>query len=145
MSENPNHPAKGSRIAVEPIRDPKDIETIKKLLADSPRNLLLFLMGVNNGLRVGDLLRLRVGQVQHIKPGQSISIREGKTGKVNVLMMNKSTYKVLQNYLAELKPADEDYLFKSGGGEITSWPALWRQVFLEVVEAGLPELGSGGS
>jgi hypothetical protein len=41
---NLNHPVKGSRITVEPIRDPKDIETIKRLLATSPRDLLLFTM-----------------------------------------------------------------------------------------------------
>lgn len=117
MSRNINHPIKGSRITVEPIRDPKDIETIKRMLRDRPRDQLLFVMGINNGLRAGDLIKLKVGQVQHLKPGQSISIREGKTGKVNTLMMNKSTYKVLQRYLADLNPADEDYLFKSGKGK----------------------------
>ena len=91
MSRNHNRPAKGSRITVDPIRDQKDIETIKRLLKDKPRGLLLFTMGINNGLRVGDLQKLKVGQVRHMKPGQSISVREGKTGKVNVLMMNRST------------------------------------------------------
>ena len=32
-------------------------------------------------------------------------------------MMNKSTHRVLKRYLDELKPADEDYLFKSAKGE----------------------------
>jgi integrase len=73
-------------------------------------------MGINNGLRVGDLLKLKVGQVRHLKTGQGLSIREGKTGKTNVLMMNKSTYRVLQRYLDELKQAEEDYLFKSAKG-----------------------------
>ena len=117
MSRNHNHPSKGARITVEPIRDPKDIETIKRLLKDRPRDLLLFTMGINNGLRVGDLLKLKVGQVRHMKPGQSTSVKEGKTGKVNVLMMNRSTYKVLQRYLEQLSPADEDFLFKSAKGK----------------------------
>ncbi|MBU2547397.1 MAG: tyrosine-type recombinase/integrase [Proteobacteria bacterium] len=104
MPRNPNHPSRGSRITVEPIRDPKDIETIRRLLKNRPRDLLLFVMGINNGLRAGDLLKLKVGQVRHLKPGQSIAIREGKTGKINILMMNKSTYKVLQRYLDELQP-----------------------------------------
>jgi integrase len=117
MSNNHNHPPKGSRITVEPIRSPKDIETIKRLLRDRPRDLLLFTMEINNGLRAGDLLKIKVGQVRHLKTGQGLSIREGKTGKTNVLMMNKSTHRVLQRYLEELKPADEDYLFKSAKGE----------------------------
>ena len=117
MPNNPNHPVKGSRITVDPIREPKDIETIKRLLKNRPRDLLLFVMGINNGLRAGDLLKLKVGQVRHLKPGQSISIREGKTGKTNILMMNRSTYKVLQRYLDELQPADGDFLFKSNKGK----------------------------
>ena len=114
---NRNHPVKGSSIAVEPIRDPKDIDTIRRLLQDRPRDLLLFVLGINNGLRCGDLLRLRVGDVRGLKPGDSIRVREGKTGKTNTMMMNKAAYKVLQRYLVELKPVDEDYLFKSAKGE----------------------------
>jgi integrase len=117
MSNNHNHPPKGSRITVEPIRSPKDIETIKRLLRDRPRDLLLFTMEINNGLRAGDLLKIKVGQVRHLKTGQGLSIREGKTGKTNVLMMNKSTHRVLQRYMDELKPTDDDYLFKSAKGE----------------------------
>ena len=113
MSRNHNHPSKGYRIMVEPIRDPKYMETIKHLLKNRSRDRLLVTMGINNGHRVGDLLLLKVGQVCHMKPGQSIPVREGKTGKANLLMMNRSTYKVLQHYMEELSPADEDFLFKS--------------------------------
>jgi len=53
-----NHPAKRSSIAVSPIRDMNDVKSIQKLLANNPRDLLLFVMGINNGLRVGDFLKL---------------------------------------------------------------------------------------
>jgi integrase len=122
MRENPqNHPRVGASITVEPIRNPKDIEAIKKLLQGSPRDMLLFTLGVNNGLRVGDLLKLRVWQVRLLKPGQSINIREGKTGKENVLMVNRCTYRALQGYLASANPKDSDFLFASrtGGRAIT--------------------------
>ena len=46
MSNNHNHPPRGSRITVDPIRDSKDIETIKRLLWDRPTDLLLFVMGI---------------------------------------------------------------------------------------------------
>ena len=36
--KNINHPKKGSIIKVEPIKNPKDIETVKKLLYNNPRN-----------------------------------------------------------------------------------------------------------
>ncbi len=110
---NTNHPKKGSTTKVEPIRRLEDIKAIKKLLADNPRDLLLFTMGVNNGLRIGDLLQLRVKDVQHLQPGEVVSVKEQKTGKPNVLLINKTTHKVLQDYLLAAKPEPDAYLFES--------------------------------
>ena len=113
QGKNPNHPKKGESIRVEPIRDPKDIWAIKKILADSPRDLLLFTMGINNGLRAGDLLRLRVGDVRYVKEGDYITIKEAKTGKENILMVNGTVHKALKNYFEKVAPNDEDFLFAS--------------------------------
>jgi len=113
---NGNNPQKGSRITVEPIRRVENIQSIKKMLSDEPRNLLLFVLGVNNGLRAGDLLRTRVRDLRGLKPGDSIQIMEGKTGKTNVLVLNKESHRVLRRYLDEVNPQDGDYLFKSRKG-----------------------------
>ena len=110
---NPNHPKKGQKTRVDPVRRIEDIQAIKKLLADEPRNLLLFTMGINNGLRMGDLLKLQVKDVGHLKPGEEIKIREQKTGKVNTLAINKATYKALRNYVEKQRPGPTDYLFSS--------------------------------
>jgi integrase len=111
--ENWNHPAKGSKTMVGPIMDLKDIESIKKLLADNPRDLLLFTMGINNGLRTGDLLRLKVKDVDHLKPGETMTIKEGKTGKTNFLMINNAVHRSLKNYLEKSYLSPDDYLFLS--------------------------------
>jgi integrase len=111
--KNPNHPAKGSRITVEPIRRLADIKSIKKLITDNPRNHLLFVLGINNGLRVGDLLKLKINDVRKLKPGQSIVIRESKTGKNNILMINKTVYKALRIFLENAGLDDGEYLFAS--------------------------------
>jgi len=115
-TNNPNHPKKDSRITVQPIRDIKDIDSIKKLLANNTRDLLLFTIGINNGLRCGDLIKLKVGDIKDLKPGETLTIREQKTGKDNVLMINKTTFKILKQYLSETKSVDEQYLFKSRKG-----------------------------
>jgi len=115
--ENYNKPKKGSRIAVDPIRRMKDIQSISKMLSDNPRNNLLFVMGTNNGLRTGDLLKLKVDDVKGMKVGDTLIIREGKTGKRNILVMNKSIHKSLQIYLETLKPMDNDALFASRKGK----------------------------
>ena len=50
---------------VEPIRDTRKIEKMKKYLkAKSLRDYCLFTVGINSGLRVSDLLNLRVGDVE---------------------------------------------------------------------------------
>ena len=114
--QNSNRPQKGSKITVDPIRRMKDIQAISKLLSDNPRNNLLFVMGTNNGLRTGDLLKLKVGDVKGMKVGDTLIIKEGKTGKRNILVMNKSIHKSLQIYLDALKPMDDDALFASRKG-----------------------------
>jgi len=79
--QSSNRPQKGSSIKVEPIRHKKDIQLIKKLLADNLRDSAIFTLGINTNLRAGDLLRITVGQVRHLRPGEHFSVRENKTGK----------------------------------------------------------------
>jgi integrase len=113
---------KGKSVLVEPIRNVEDVERIKALLKGRPRDLLLFVMGINNGLRIGDLLGLRVGQVRHLKAGDFVTITEGKTGKQNVLAVNKPVHRALKGYLNNAKLADYDYLFCSTKATTTRKP-----------------------
>ncbi|RNC29975.1 MAG: hypothetical protein AWM53_00199 [Candidatus Dichloromethanomonas elyunquensis] len=49
---------------VQPIRDKKALETMKKLLRSSNlRDYCLFVLGINSGLRISDLLTLKVSDV----------------------------------------------------------------------------------
>jgi len=113
---------KGSKITAEPIRKQKDIKSISRLLRSKPRDFLLWTFGINNGVRANDLVRLKYSQVEGLKPGAVIKIVESKTGKDNVLVINNSVFKALQNYIQEVKPAPQDYLFSSrkGKGHISS-------------------------
>lgn len=122
IERNPNHPKKGSSTRVEPFRNEKDIWNIKKLLADHPRDLLLFTLGINNGLRAGDLLRLQVGDLKYTKAGEYVTVKESKTKKENVLMVNRAVHGALKNYLEQAQPQDEDFLFASrkGDGPLTT-------------------------
>ena len=117
MRDNRNHPKKGSSITVEPIRKIKDIKRIKRNLKDKPRDLLLFTLGINNGLRIGDLLKLKVKDVKDLQPGEGFTIKEQKTNKSNIVMINKEVRRTLAVYLDEIQPNDEDYLFKSRIGQ----------------------------
>ncbi len=119
---NANHPKKGDRIAVDPIRNLKDIKAISKMTESNPRDHLLFLMGINNGLRAGDLVKLKVRDIRYLKVGDHLTVKESKTGKDNILVVNKTVFKALRNYLDTMRPNDEDYVFASrkGNGHLQS-------------------------
>lgn len=80
--KNPNHPKIGDRITVDPIRNIRDIAAIKKILSGKNRDLLLFTMGINNGTRCGDLLRLKICHVKDLKAGDTLKIWEQKQEKI---------------------------------------------------------------
>jgi integrase len=126
--ENMNHPKRGSTIKVEPIKNLKDIKAIKKLLADKPRDLALFTVGINTNLRASDLLSLKVGQVRGLKPMDEIELRERKTGKLRRISLNKACIDVIQKLLASRSYQDHDYLFQSERGGPLTVPSLTRLV-----------------
>lgn len=112
-----NQPQKGSTIKVEPIRETKDIRLIKKLLADRPRDLAIFTLGINTNLRASDLLRITVGQVRSLKPGEHFSVREKKTGKLRDVTVNKNVHEAVQSLLRTMLDAgDGEFLFQSRKG-----------------------------
>jgi integrase len=94
---------------VEPIRDKVKIKQMKKLLKkQSRRNQFLFVLGINTGLRISDLLRLKVGDVR----GKShILITEKKTGKRKRFKINSKLRKQIDKYTAGMRA--EEYLFAS--------------------------------
>ena len=66
-------------VCVEPIRDKNKIETVKRILKENgSRDYLLFLLGINSGLRISDILKLKVSDVKNKK---YIELYEQKTGK----------------------------------------------------------------
>ena len=68
---------------VEPIRDMKKLEKMKKYLkGKSLRDYGLFVLGINSGLRVSDLLNLKIDDVADKgKLKDRIHLIEQKTGK----------------------------------------------------------------
>jgi len=115
-----NHPPKGSKIKVMPIKRLKDIAAIKKMLAKEPRNYALFIIGINTALRASDLVRLTVGQVRHLKAGDTLEIREKKTSKNRQLTLNKICIAAINELIKAENLEDTDPLFKSRkGGRLT--------------------------
>lgn len=96
---------------VQPIRDPEIIADIKVWLKErNMRNFMLFLAGINSGLRISDILKLRVRDVM----GTHISIREMKTHKQKLIFITPEFKREVRAYV-EGKQSHE-FLFQSRQG-----------------------------
>ena len=94
---------------VEPIKNKDDIKKVEEVLAkQGGRDLLLFVIGTNCGLRISDILALDVRDVK----GQShIRIIEKKTGKVKKFPVNAKLKPMFEEYTKDKNP--DEPLFKS--------------------------------
>ena len=86
---------------VQPIRDVKQLDTIKKLLKQqSLRDYCLFVLGINSGLRISDLLKLKISDISDKgKIKDRIRLREKKTNKFKDFPLSNSTKSALKEYL----------------------------------------------
>lgn len=99
---------------VEPIRDKKQLELMKKVLkADNMRDWLLFTIGINSGLRISDLLKLKVEDVIN---NDRITIIESKTGKPKTFPLGETSKKAVKEYL-EKENLISGWLFPSRKGD----------------------------
>jgi integrase len=115
---NFNHPKKGDLTKVEPLKSEKDINKIKRLLENKPRDLAIFTIGINVNLRASDLCQIKVGMVKNLQVGDSFEIIEKKTKKHRQITLNSSCIKAIQNllsYNANLKDEQPLFISKRGG------------------------------
>lgn len=93
---------------VQPIRNRETIADIKRyLLTKNQRDFILFYLGINVGLRIGDLLALKVMDMK----GTHISVKEQKTGKTKRIMVPREVKRALDKYTSDMK--GHMYLFPS--------------------------------
>lgn len=97
---------------VEPIRKKKDIQKVEKILAkQGARELLLFVIGTNCGLRISDILNLNVGDIRN---KSHIQITEKKTGKFKKFPINAKLKPLLEEFIKSRK--NDEPLFLSHWG-----------------------------
>ena len=86
---------------VEPIRNKNDIRKLEALLSkQSKRNLLIFTIGINCGLRISDILALNVSDV---KDKTYIRINEQKTGKLKKFPINSKLQPMIAEYTKNME------------------------------------------
>ena len=105
---------------VEPIKNTRDINKIKQYLygKENKRDYCIFVVGINVGLRAGDLLSLKTNDVTDGNTiFDTVTIKEQKTGKTRNFALNKNAKEAIQLYINSLADYElNDYLFKSRKG-----------------------------
>lgn len=97
---------------VQPIRDKQKLEDMKWSLKKwcGQRDYIMFLIGINTGLRVSDILKLKVNQV---KGKKRVVVREGKTKKKRTINL-VNIYDEIQAYITTI---ESEWLFPSRKGD----------------------------
>ena len=100
---------------VQPIKNLKQIETIKKLLKQQNlRDYCLFTVGINSGLRISDLLNLTVNDViDKDKIKDRIRLREKKTNKFKDFPLSDNAKSSIREYLKTRNYKPNEPLFIS--------------------------------
>lgn len=103
-------------IETQPIRDRRKIERVKAILREtSARDYLLFTLGINLAVRIGDLLQLRIRDVLG-KGGtihKAIHFKEQKTKRDIYPAINSAALEALEFYFEKEKARNPDlYLFR---------------------------------
>ena len=125
---------------VDPIRDIKQIDAMKGILQKhSQRDLLFFVLGINTGIKISDLLSLKVEDVwDGTKMKEFLLINDEKGEEKQAYYLNNRVNIVLNTYLEQVEFEHDDYLFKSkkNNQPITRQQA-YRIIHNTAVEAGV--------
>ena len=129
---------------VQPIRDKNKINEMKiELRKKVTRDYLLFVTGINTGLRISDIIKLKVSDVlnedRSIK--SHITINEQKTGKLKKFKINDTLAREFTEYTKNMKMID--YLFPSRKGiEPITRIQVYRILNVVAKKIGLDEIGT---
>lgn len=121
----------GEKQEVYPFRTQEDLELMYNRFVEKKqyRNALMFVIGINVGLRASDLLELKWSQIfdEDGSIANGITVKEDKTEKFRTFYLNESCKTAIIEYYNGLKkkPAKSEYVFSSrkGDGHIEVRPA----------------------
>ncbi|KNZ70280.1 integrase family protein [Thermincola ferriacetica] len=118
-------------MTVEPIRDLQKIKAmLKQLNSQNERDCLLFMFGINTGLRISDILPIRYSDIftDNGSFRQHLVIRERKTAKEKKIKLNDALKAAIKSYVTSRNLSGDDYLFgsKKGGsiGRVQAYRVL---------------------
>jgi integrase len=117
---------------VQPLKTLEEIEDMKESLRRwcSERDRFLFIIGINTGLRVSDIVKLKVKDVTK----ERNIIIEQKTGKRRIITIKGQFRKEVDNYIKGMDP--DEYLFPSRRKDGKTPHITPTQAYRQLVKAG---------
>jgi integrase len=118
------------QINVQPLKTLIEVQEMIEMLGRicGVRDRLLFLFGINTGLRISDIVKVKIDEVLG---KDHFIVTQKKTGKKRVVELPEGLQKEIEGYCKDLK-SKEGYLFPSRKGTHISEIHAYRQL----VEAG---------
>ena len=104
-----------AEVRSEPLKNQYQIDQVRGMLEkytrEPLRNKIIFNIGINNGIRTGDIVKLKVKDVYNKDYAR---IRESKTGKTRDIRLNVAGIKQdIIDYVGKKPVDDNTYLFTS--------------------------------
>ncbi len=124
---------------VNPIKDVKKIRRVKRLMKKDGnyRDLLMFTLGINAGLRISDILNMKWKDLL-MKDGRikdEVRVKEKKTGKTKIFPLNGAVKRAIEAYIENSKNIEyNSYVFlsrkksKEGKPQPISRVAAWQSI-----------------
>ncbi|EDZ56966.1 integrase [Bacillus cereus H3081.97] len=130
-------------IDVQPIRDLEQLEDMKWALKRhcSERDYMLFVIGINTGLRISDLLQINTEQITNLKKKKrkEFKVKEGKTKKERVINLTS----IFDEVYAYAQTINSEWLFPSRKGDKPiSKIQAYRQLNKAADFAGIEAIGT---
>jgi len=130
---------------VQPIRSKTKINEMKiELKKKGTRDYLLFVTGINTGLRISDIIKLKVLDVlnEDRTVKSHICIIEKKTSKRKRFKINDTLSREFAEYCKNLKMSDYLFFSRKGDNEPITRVQAYRLLNTVALKIGLEEIGT---
>ena len=135
---------------VNPIKDVKKIRRVKRLMKKDGnfRDLLMFTLGINAGLRISDILNTKWKDLltKDGKIKDEVRVKEKKTGKTKIFPLNGAVKRAMETYMENSEKIEyNSYVFlsrkkaKDGKPKPISRVAAWQSINKYCKRAGIKQ------
>jgi DNA-binding GntR family transcriptional regulator len=91
----------------------EQIERLRRSLDEKTRDLLLFDLATQTGMRLKDLLRLKVGDLQGLSVGKEIPVTRELSYLEKPVILNETLDRTIKKYMDTDGKGPDDFLFQS--------------------------------